>query len=48
MKRRAFSEEQIVGFLKQAESSMPIKESCRNGRFSNATYYKWSAKFSGM
>jgi putative transposase len=48
MKTSRFSEEQIIGFLKQAEAGMPIKELCRKGGFSDATFYKWRAKFGGM
>ena len=40
--------EQIIGFLKQAEGGMPVKELCRLGGFSDATFYKWRAKFGGM
>lgn len=48
MKKSRFTEEQIIGFLKQAEAGMPIKELCRKGSFSDATFYKWRAKFGGM
>ena len=48
MKKSRFSEEQIIGFLRQAEAGMPIKEVCRGGGFSDATFYKWRAKFGGM
>jgi putative transposase len=48
MKNSRYSEEQIIGFLKQAEAGMPIKELCRNGGFSDATFYKWRSKFGGM
>jgi len=34
MKESRFSEEQIIGFLKQAEAGMPVKELCRKGGFS--------------
>ena len=48
MKTSRFSEEQIIGFLKQAEAGMQVKELCRKGGFSDATFYKWRAKFGGM
>ena len=48
MKKSRFAEEQIIGFLKQADAGMPIKEICRKGGFSDATFYKWRAKFGGM
>ena len=48
MKTSRYSEEQIIGFLKQAEAGMPIKELCRKGGFSDATFYKWRSKFGGM
>ena len=48
MKKSRFSEEQIIGFIKQAEAGMAIKEICRKGGFSDATFYKWRAKFGGM
>ncbi|MDP2380772.1 MAG: IS3 family transposase [Pseudohongiella sp.] len=48
MKKSRYSEEQIIGFLKQAEAGLPVKELCRKGGFSDATFYKWRAKFGGM
>jgi putative transposase len=47
MKKR-FSEEQIIGFLKEAEAGMPVKELCRKHGFSDASFYTWRAKFGGM
>ena len=48
MKKSRFSDEQIIGFLRQAEAGMGISELCRSGGFSQATFYKWRAKFGGM
>lgn len=47
MKKR-FSEEQIIGFLKQADSGMPVKDLCRQHGFSDASFYLWRQKFGGM
>ena len=43
-----FIEEQIIGFIKQAEAGMPIKGLCRKGGFRDATFSKWRAKFGGV
>ena len=47
MKKR-FSEEQIIGFLHEADAGLPIKELCRKHGFSEASYYLWRSKFGGM
>ena len=47
MKKR-FSDEQIIGFLREAETGIPVKELCRQHGFSEASYYLWRSKFSGM
>ena len=43
-----FSEEQIIGFLRQAEAGMSIKEIGRKHGFSHASFYKWRSKYGGM
>ena len=47
MKKR-FTEEQIIGFLREAEGGLPVKELCRKHGFSEASYYLWRSKFGGM
>ena len=48
MRTSKYSEEQIIGFLKQVEAGVPVKDVCRRGGFSDATFYKWRAKYGGM
>ena len=48
MKKKRFSEEQIIGFLREADAGLAVKELCRKHEFSEASYYGWKAKFGGM
>ena len=48
MKRRRFSEEQIIGVLKEAEAGAKTQELCRKHGISEATFYNWKAKYGGM
>ena len=48
MPRRQFTEEQIIGVLKQADAGMKTADLCREHGISDATFYKWKAKFGGM
>lgn len=48
MRKSRYTEEQIIGFLKQAEAGMPVAELGRRHGFSDASFYKWRAKFGGM
>ena len=47
MKQR-FSETQIIGFLREADAGVAVKELCRRHGFSDASYYLWRRKFGGM
>jgi putative transposase len=47
MKRR-FTEEQIIGSLKEAEAGVKVKELCRQHNVTEQTYYRWKSKYSGM
>jgi len=46
--KKRFSEEQIIGFLREADKGMAVKELCRKHGFSEASYYLWRSKFGGM
>ena len=48
MKRSRFSDEQIIGILKEHEAGTPVSELCRKHGVSDASIYKWKAKFGGM
>jgi putative transposase len=48
MKKSRYSQEQIIGFLKQAQAGVPIADLCRKNGFSQATFYKWRNQFGGM
>ncbi len=48
MKISKFNDSQIMSILKQAESGTPVATLCREHGMSNATFYKWRAKYSGM
>jgi putative transposase len=46
--KKRFSEEQIIGFLKEVDAGIPVKELCRKHGFSEGSYYLWRSKFGGM
>jgi putative transposase len=48
MKRSQYSESQIVGILKEADSGVLVKDVCRKYGISDATYYKWKSKYGGL
>jgi putative transposase len=48
MKTARFSDAQIMGILRQAESGVPVSELCREHGMSSASFYKWRSKYGGM
>jgi hypothetical protein len=48
MKRKQFSEEQIIGILKEAEAGAVVTDLCRRRGMSGGTYYAWKTKFGGL
>ena len=48
MKRSRFSEEQIIGILKEQEAGMATADVCRKHGVSSATFYKWKARYGGL
>jgi len=48
MKSSRFSEEQIIGILREHEAGIPTADICRKYGISSATFYKWKAKYSGL
>ena len=48
MRKSRFSDEQVIAILREQEAGRPTAEVCRKHGVSNATFYKWKAKFGGM
>ena len=48
MKRSRFTEDQIIGILKEHEAGVSVADLCRKHGVSDATVYKWKAKYGGM
>jgi putative transposase len=46
--KKRFSEEQIIGFLREGDQGVAVKELCRKHGFSEASYYLWRGKYGGM
>lgn len=48
MKRKRFGEEQIIGILKEHEAGVSVSDLCRKHGVSDASIYKWKAKYGGL
>ena len=48
MKKSRYSEEQIMGVLKEQQAGIPVAELCRKHGISDATFYTWRKKYGGM
>ena len=48
MKRKRYTEQQIIKILKEAETGVSVTELSRQHGFSQSAFYKWKAKYSGM
>jgi putative transposase len=48
MKKSRFTEDQIVGILKEQEAGLAVAELCRKHGVSTPTFYKWKAKYGGL
>ena len=48
MKRSRYTEEQIMGILKEQEAGTPVAELCRKHGMSDATFYTWKSKYGAL
>jgi len=48
MKGKRFTEEKIIGILKEAEAGVKLSDLCRKYGFSEQTYYRWKSKYGGL
>jgi putative transposase len=48
MRKSRFSEEQIIGILKEQQAGLPVAELCRKHGISEATFYTWRSRYGGL
>lgn len=48
MKKKRFTEEQIIGVLKEHESGCKVEDICRRHNIAQGTFYRWKSKYGGM
>ena len=48
MRSKRFTEEQIIGILKEADAGVPAKDICRQHGICEQTFYRWRRKYGGM
>jgi|TARA_B100000315_G_scaffold147757_1_gene136684 putative transposase len=46
--KKRFTDTQIIGYLREAEAGLPVKQLCRKHGFSEASYYLWRSKYGGL
>ena len=48
MKKKQFTQEQIIAILKESEAGVPTRDLCRKHKMSATTFYKWRSRYSGL
>lgn len=48
MKRSRFTQEQIIGILREQEAGIPVADLCRKHGLSSPTFYRWKARYGGL
>lgn len=48
MRKSRYTDEQVIGFIKEVDAGVNVADLCRREGFTSATFYKWRSKFGGM